>query len=101
MNSPSPWIEPGRHDLSAHVDFTALADAARHGGATIFGPMPQGAFLERLGIAARARQLMTANPGQKDQVTAALQRLTAPEQMGKLFQAMALLPSSAPPPPGF
>lgn len=96
-----PLDEPGRHDLSAHVDFTALADAARHGGATIFGPVPQGPFLERLGIEARARQLMAANPGQEDHVTAALQRLTAPEQMGKLFQAMALLPASAPPPPGF
>ena len=42
-----------------------------------------------------------ANPAQAEQVTSALQRLTAPEQMGKLFQAMALLPPSAPPPPGF
>ncbi|HXR96074.1 MAG TPA: SAM-dependent methyltransferase [Rhizomicrobium sp.] len=96
-----PLDEPGRHDLSAHVDFMALADAARHGGAQTFGPVRQGEFLERLGVGARAKALAQANPAQTEQVTAALERLTAPEQMGKLFQAMALLPSSAPPAPGF
>jgi NADH dehydrogenase [ubiquinone] 1 alpha subcomplex assembly factor 7 len=96
-----PLDEPGHYDLSAHVDFTALVDAARHGGAQIAGPAPQGPFLEQLGIGARAKALTKANPTQADQVTSALQRLTAPEQMGKLFQAMAVLPSSAPPPPGF
>jgi NADH dehydrogenase [ubiquinone] 1 alpha subcomplex assembly factor 7 len=96
-----PLDEPGHYDLSTHVDFAALADAARHGGAQISGPVPQGQFLEQLGIGARAKTLAQANPAQAEQVTSALQRLTAPEQMGKLFQAMALLPPSAPPPPGF
>jgi NADH dehydrogenase [ubiquinone] 1 alpha subcomplex assembly factor 7 len=96
-----PLDEPGRNDLSAHVDFATLADAARHGGAEIFGPVPQGPFLEQLGIGARAKALAQTNPAQADQVASALQRLTAPDQMGKLFQAMALLPPSAPPSPGF
>ena len=97
----NPLDEPGQYDLSAHVDFAALADAARHGGAAISGPVPQGQFLERLGISARAKMLAKANPAEGATVESALQRLTAPEQMGKLFQAMALLPPSAPPPPGF
>jgi SAM-dependent MidA family methyltransferase len=97
----APLDQPGRHDLSAHVDFTALADAARHGGAAVFGPVRQGQFLARLGIGARAKALTKANPAQAGEISAALARLTAPEQMGKLFQAMALLPPSAPPPPGF
>ncbi|HEX4118941.1 MAG TPA: SAM-dependent methyltransferase [Rhizomicrobium sp.] len=96
-----PLDEPGHYDLSAHVDFTALADAARHGGATISGPVPQGQFLEQLGIGARAKALAKANPTEGAAIESALRRLTAPEQMGKLFQAMALLPPSAPPPPGF
>jgi NADH dehydrogenase [ubiquinone] 1 alpha subcomplex assembly factor 7 len=96
-----PLDEPGQYDLSAHVDFAALADAARHGGAAIVGSVPQGQFLEQLGIGARAKTLAKANPSQAEEVTSALQRLTALEQMGKLFQAMALLPPSAPPPPGF
>jgi NADH dehydrogenase [ubiquinone] 1 alpha subcomplex assembly factor 7 len=93
--------EPGRHDLSAHVDFAALADAARHGGAAIFGPTPQGTFLERLGIGPRAQRLCAAQPQQADTIQAAAARLTAPNQMGNLFQAMAFLPSSAAAAPGF
>jgi NADH dehydrogenase [ubiquinone] 1 alpha subcomplex assembly factor 7 len=96
-----PLDEPGHDDLSAHVDFIALREAAHHGGATSFGPLPQGQFLERLGIGARAKALIAANPSQAEDITSALQRLTAPEQMGKLFQAMALLPPSQSPPPGF
>jgi NADH dehydrogenase [ubiquinone] 1 alpha subcomplex assembly factor 7 len=93
--------DPGTQDLSAHVDFTALAEAARHGGAEIFGPRPQGAFLTALGIDARARQLIQANRAEAGTIASAVERLTAPAKMGTLFQAMALSPPSAPPPPGF
>jgi NADH dehydrogenase [ubiquinone] 1 alpha subcomplex assembly factor 7 len=96
-----PLDEPGRHDLSAHVDFAALGVAARHGGARVFGPEPQGQFLGHLGIGARATALAKANPAEMAAIESAFQRLTAPGQMGKLFQAMAFLPPSAPPPPGF
>jgi NADH dehydrogenase [ubiquinone] 1 alpha subcomplex assembly factor 7 len=92
---------PGTLDLSAHVDFTTLSEAARHGGAQVIGPLPQGEFLTALGIAARARRLSDANPAQADTIAAALARLTGPAEMGTLFQAMALLPASAPTPPGF
>ncbi len=93
--------EPGTRDLSAHVDFTALAEAARHGGAEVFGPRPQGEFLTALGIGARARQLIQANRAEAGTIASAVERLTVPAQMGTLFQAMAFLPPSAPPPPGF
>jgi NADH dehydrogenase [ubiquinone] 1 alpha subcomplex assembly factor 7 len=92
---------PGTLDLSAHVDFTALSEAARHGGATVIGPRPQGEFLTALGINARARRLGDANPAEAGGIAAAIARLTEPAQMGTLFQAMALMPASAPPPPGF
>jgi NADH dehydrogenase [ubiquinone] 1 alpha subcomplex assembly factor 7 len=93
--------DPGALDLSAHVDFAALGNAARHGGAQIFGPRPQGEFLNTLGIAARARRLAEANPIEAENINQAVARLTEPAQMGTLFQAMALLPPSAPSPPGF
>ena len=93
--------EPGLHDLSAHVDFAALARAAQQDGAKVFGPRGQGEFLLALGIAARAEQLMAANPKEAKDVGATLARLTEAGQMGTLFKAMALLPPSAPPPPGF
>lgn len=93
--------DPGAADLSAHVDFAALTDAARHGGAQIYGPRRQGEFLEGLGIGVRTRRLIQVNPSEGESLTKAFARLTAPDQMGNLFQAMALLPPSAPPPPGF
>ena len=50
-----PLAAPGEADLTAHVRFRALAEAARP--ARAFGTVAQGVFLERLGITARARAL--------------------------------------------
>src|SRR4029079_6190181 len=49
--------DPGTSDLSAHVDFRVLAGAARRGGASVYGPLEQGAFLTSLGIVQRAERL--------------------------------------------
>ncbi|HEY4125935.1 MAG TPA: SAM-dependent methyltransferase [Rhizomicrobium sp.] len=92
---------PGTADLSAHVDFTELTHAVLRGGAKAFGPVTQGAFLQSLGIAHRAEHLVRKNPSQASTVESALQRLTAADQMGNLFKALAILPPIAPPPPGF
>jgi SAM-dependent MidA family methyltransferase len=92
---------PGTADLSAHVDFAAIAQAAERGGAKAYGPMDQGTFLESLGLAQRAQQLAKKNPAQAQTVDAAYRRLTAADQMGKLFKALAILPPAAPAPPGF
>jgi NADH dehydrogenase [ubiquinone] 1 alpha subcomplex assembly factor 7 len=100
-HSAPPLRDPGTQDLSAHVDFMALGEAARQGGAMIYGPKPQGDFLNALGIGARAEALIKANPGQAETVKIALARLTAPDQMGRLFQAMAVSPPAAAAPPGF
>ncbi len=93
--------EPGEVDLSAHVDFAALGDASRHGGAAVYGPRPQGAFLADLGITARAEQLIAANPGAAPALLQAVARLIHPNEMGNLFKALAILPRSAASPPGF
>lgn len=93
--------EPGEHDLSAHVDFAALAQAGRRGGAAVHGPTGQGEFLAHLGLAERTEQLMQANPAAAQSLYAALERLIAPDQMGILFKALALVPSAAGTPPGF
>jgi len=82
--------DPGQADLTAHVDFAALAAAARAAGAAAWGPIGQGDLLQRLGIAARAAALTRANPGRGAEFDAAATRLTAPDQMGTLFQALAL-----------
>ncbi len=93
--------DPGEIDLSAHVDFAAIGEAARHGGAAVYGPRGQGEFLADLGITGRAEQLMKTNPAAAQNLFAAVERLIGPDQMGNLFKAMAFLPPSAAKPPGF
>ncbi len=84
--------EPGEDDLSAHVDFAALAAAGKRGGASVAGPVTQGAFLANLGITERAEQLMKANPGQAQTLLAATERLIGHDAMGRLFKVLALTP---------
>jgi NADH dehydrogenase [ubiquinone] 1 alpha subcomplex assembly factor 7 len=82
--------DPGEADLTAHVDFAAIADAASNAGARIHGPLEQGAFLRALGIDMRAERLMAAAPSHAATVAAGLRRLTAPDAMGSLFKALAI-----------
>ncbi|MBS9478587.1 class I SAM-dependent methyltransferase [Ancylobacter radicis] len=85
---------PGAADLTAHVDFAALARAARGMGARAFGPIPQGALLERLGIGARAERLSrNADATTCTAIAAAHARLagSGEGQMGTLFKALALV----------
>jgi NADH dehydrogenase [ubiquinone] 1 alpha subcomplex assembly factor 7 len=98
----APVLEsPGEADLTAHVDFAALARAAERSKARSFGPIGQGAFLERLGLRARAAQLARANPETAAAQEAAADRLMGAREMGQLFKVLAILPEDAGPPPGF
>jgi SAM-dependent MidA family methyltransferase len=90
--------DPGASDLSAHVDFRALAQAARQGGGSVFGPVEQGAFLTSIGIVERAEAL---SRNHLETMTAQLDRLINADQMGTLFKALAILPKGAPTPAGF
>lgn len=99
-----PLATPGEVDLTAHVDFTAFARAATRAGARVHGPIPQGEFLRRLGIAARAAALRTAaTPAQAADVDAALARLTGTGRgaMGELFKAIAVADPALGGVPGF
>jgi NADH dehydrogenase [ubiquinone] 1 alpha subcomplex assembly factor 7 len=97
-----PLDEPGTADITAHVDFAALGRAATEGGAIVHGPVPQGTFLESLGIAARATALLAgATPEQSREVATAHRRLVDPAEMGTLFKVMAVTSPEMPPPPGF
>ena len=88
-----PLVSPGRIDLTAHVDFQALAQAAEGMRARVHGPVEQGEFLRRLGIEQRAAALKAgAPPEYAAAIEAALARLTSTERtgMGRLIKAMAL-----------
>ncbi len=97
----NPLADPGAGDLTTHVDFNGLAHAASAAGANAYSPMPQGAFLESLGIGPRADQLREANPDNKSGIDIDLARLVSPDQMGALFKVLMFTSPDLPPPPPY
>ena len=89
--------EPGRADISAHVDFGMLARAAVEMGANLMGPATQKAFLNELGIELRMKKLIenAKSNDQKKQLLNAWDRLTNENQMGELFKVMGILKGPA------
>ncbi len=96
-----PFVNPGEADLTAHVDFAALGEAAARGGAVIHGPALQGDWLRALGLTVRAQRLAAANPGQADAIHGQASRLADPDQMGSLFKVLAARAPAWAPPAGF
>jgi SAM-dependent MidA family methyltransferase len=96
-----PFAAAGEADLTAHVDFEALALAFRAAGAGVSAMTPQGVFLERLGVTARAAALASTLTGNTlENHVAAHRRLTHPDEMGQLFKVIACFPPEAATPPG-
>jgi NADH dehydrogenase [ubiquinone] 1 alpha subcomplex assembly factor 7 len=93
--------DPGEQDLTAHVDFEAVAAAARDTGAAVTPLVTQSEWLIRLGIEARAQALSRAHPERSEEVQAAIDRLTSRDQMGRLFKVLALHSPEWPTPAGF
>ncbi len=86
-----PLADPGEADLTAHVDFHALAEAARAQGAAVHGPVEQGAFLRALGLLERAGQLGAHKTADiQAEIQRAVDRLATPDQMGTLFKVIAV-----------
>lgn len=110
----SPFSSPGIVDLSADVDFLALAETAIESspGVEVHGPASQAAFLTAMGIEERAAQLIKraldkerSAGGKKDEVTELVKRVESgwkrlvdrgPQGMGRLYQVMAILPHTPP-----
>jgi len=88
-----PLRAPGRADLTAHVDFEALAQCAQSMGARIHGPIRQRDLFLRLGIEERAATLKASAPRNKAaDIEIAFSRLIAEgaRGMGELFKAIAI-----------
>jgi len=94
-----PLQNAGEADVTAHVDFQALARAAEDVGACVHGPVTQGEFLQRLGIDARANSLM-ANASEEvaDGIKTAKTRLIGGGRggMGAMFKVLAISDPSLP-----
>jgi NADH dehydrogenase [ubiquinone] 1 alpha subcomplex assembly factor 7 len=99
-----PLRSPGQVDLTAHVDFEALAQSAESIGARIYGPSQQREFLLRLGLEKRAAALKArAAPDKAFEIDQAFSRLTAtgPRAMGELFKVLVIADSRLGAVPGF
>jgi len=85
-----PYRHIGLQDITAHVDFTALAGAADAAGLAVLGFTHQAAFLISLGLLDLARAEMEAAGGEHWPVSQEVQRLTQPHEMGELFKVLGL-----------
>lgn len=95
-------VDPGDADLTAHVDFSALAATARTVGAVPFGPISQSAFLSILGIEARTNKLAAnRDETQADLLHSGCRRLIDARGMGTLFKVLALTDARLGDPAGF
>ncbi|MEO5370124.1 MAG: SAM-dependent methyltransferase [Magnetococcus sp. DMHC-1] len=87
-----PLAFPGEMDLTAHVDFSALARMGRASGLETLGFTSQGWFLMGLGILTRLEKLLAGDkvpPAIKKQLPGAVQRLIMPDAMGERFKVLA------------
>ncbi|MGO4835606.1 SAM-dependent methyltransferase, partial [Rhizobiaceae sp. 2RAB30] len=95
----NPLAEPGKADLTPHVDFAALAAKAREAGHAA-GRATQGEFLLRMGLLERAGRLgADANEAGRERISSEVERLAAPDQMGSLFKVLAVAREALPLPP--
>ncbi len=83
---------PGEADITSHVDFERLAQAARRQGLAAH-LMTQGDFLIEQGLLQRAGSLGAGkDEAMQQRLRAEVERLAGPEQMGALFKVLAVLP---------
>jgi len=85
-----PFLHPGLQDITAHVDFTAVAEAAVAQGASLLGYASQTQFLINCGITDLLAEVSPADVAAYLPLAAQAQKLLSPAEMGELFKAIAL-----------
>lgn len=96
-----PFADVGQSDLTAHVDFSRLAQVAEAAGLSVAGPVDQGHWLSALGVQARAQKLVQSHPDRAADIAAGVNRLVHADAMGSLFKVLAAYAESWPEPAGF
>ncbi|HEY4373906.1 MAG TPA: SAM-dependent methyltransferase [Burkholderiales bacterium] len=96
-----PFLWPGLTDITAHVDFTALADSAEAAGLALAGYTSQAAFLLDCGLTDLLAQVPAADSARYLPLTNQANRLISPAEMGELFKVMLLTRDLAIEPLGF
>ena len=85
-----PFFLPGLQDITAHVDFTAMAKAGEQGGAEVFGFTTQAYFLISCGLAVLVSGGDPNMTLSRLKATSAVHRLISPSEMGELFKVLAI-----------
>lgn len=86
-----PLSVPGEADLTSHVDFQSLVEAARRTGLGNTGLSTQGDFLLAMGLLERAGALgQDKNQERQETIRSEVERLASPNQMGDLFKVMTM-----------
>lgn len=85
-----PFFLPGLQDITAHVDFTAMARAAQSAGAEVLGYTTQAHFLISCGLAVMVSGGDPSMTLSRLKVTSAVHRLISPAEMGELFKVMGI-----------
>lgn len=96
-----PFLYPGLQDITAHVDFTGIAEAAVTNGLQLMGYTTQAQFLINCGITNLLNEMSPADARHYLPLVAQAQKLLSPAEMGELFKVIALGKNMAPPPFGF
>jgi SAM-dependent MidA family methyltransferase len=84
-----PFVLPGLQDITAHVDFTSVADAALDSGMRVLGFTPQAQFLINCGITDVLAETPASDARAYAPLAAQAQKLMSPAEMGELFKAIA------------
>ena len=84
------FARPGEEDITAHVDFSALAGAARESGLDILGYATQAQFLVNCGITDVLGEANVENALHYAPLAAQAQKLLSPAEMGELFKVLAV-----------
>lgn len=85
-----PFVYPGLQDITAHVDFTALADSALEAGFEVAGYTTQAHFLLDNGLMQRLEQYQDSGMAEYQRRVAEVRQLTLPQEMGEIFKVMLL-----------
>jgi SAM-dependent MidA family methyltransferase len=100
-----PFFLPGLQDITAHVDFTAVAESAIEAGLRLLGYTNQAHFLVSAGVLGHLERVQRENPPSPGlsnlPSVAAVQRLLSPAEMGELFKVIALARGEVVAPTGF
>jgi SAM-dependent MidA family methyltransferase len=86
----NPFNSPGEEDITAHVDFSALAEAATEAGLAVLGYANQAQFLVNCGITEVLEQANVENALHYAPIAAEAQKLLSPAEMGELFKVLAV-----------